>query len=111
MSKSCEFCNNEDDIEKYIEFVQKVYVAEPIRTRHFIIETKLMTTLKVYFKNKFVFIMLLKLLKTFIEVGDNDTFRYLSTGDFYDCVREKYAQNQHLKNVTNSLFMGIFKAI
>ncbi len=70
-----------------------------------------MTTLKVYFKNKFVFIMLLKLLRTFIDVGDNDTFRYLSTGDFYDCVREKYAQNQNLKNVTNALFMGIFKSI
>lgn len=31
--------------------------------------------------------MLLKLLKTFIEVEDSDTFKYLSTGDFYDCVR------------------------
>lgn len=46
-----------------------------------------MVLLKPYFKNKFVFIMLLKLLKTFIEVGDGDTFRYLNTGDFYDCVR------------------------
>jgi hypothetical protein len=75
------------------------------------VEAKLMIVLKPYFKNKFIFIMLLKLLKTFIEVGDNDTFRYLATEDFYDCVREKYAANQHLRNVTNSLFLGIFKAI
>lgn len=70
-----------------------------------------MNHFKPYFKNKFIFIMLLKLLKTFIEVGDNDTFIYLSTGDFYDCVREKYILNQHTKNITNSLFLAIFKSI
>lgn len=60
--------------------------------------------------SKFVFIMLLKLLKTFIEVGDNDTFRYLETTDIYNCFRDKYAENQNLKNITNSLFLSIFKA-
>ncbi len=55
--------------------------------------------------------MILKLLKTFIEVGDNDTFKYLAITDLYDCVREKYTLNQHLTNVTNSLFLAIFKAI
>lgn len=70
-----------------------------------------MTHFKPYFKNKFVFIMLLKLLKTFIDVGDNDTFRFLNTADFYDCVREKYILNQHTKNITNSLFLAIFKSI
>ena len=70
-----------------------------------------MSHFKPYFKNKFVFIMLLKLLRTFINVGDNDTFRYLSTSDFYDCVREKYILNQHTKNITNSLFLAIFKSI
>lgn len=75
------------------------------------VETNLMDHLKVYFKNKFVFIMLLKLLKTFIEVGDNDTFRYLNTGDFYNSVREKYILNKHTKNVTNSLFLSIFKSV
>ncbi len=27
VNKSYEYCNNEDDIEKYIEFIQKIYVA------------------------------------------------------------------------------------
>lgn len=54
--------------------------------------------------------MLLKLLKTFIEVADNDTFRYLDLTNLLDCFREKYAQNKYLKNITSSLFLAIFKA-
>ena len=60
--------------------------------------------------NKFVFIMALKLLKTFIEVGDNDTFRYLLTVDTFDCLKSRYAENQKLQNITNSLFLSIFKS-
>lgn len=62
-------------------------MAEPIRTRHFLVENNIILGVKPYFQNKFIFIMLLKLLKTFIEVGDSDTFKYLSTSDFYDCLR------------------------
>jgi hypothetical protein len=82
---------NEEDIEKYIEFIIKIYIAEPIRTRHFIIETNFMGRLKLHLTNKFVFIMALKLLKTFIEIGDDDTFRYLLTVDCFMGLRRNYA--------------------
>lgn len=50
-----------------------------------------MTSLKPYMENKFVFIMALKLLKTFVEVGQDDTFTYLLSIDTYDCLRSRYA--------------------
>ena len=55
------------------------------------IENKFITLLKPYMSNKFVFIMMLKLLKVFIEVGDSGTFRYLFTIDLFDSLRLKYA--------------------
>jgi hypothetical protein len=85
--KSLQYCKNEENLEKYIEFVQKIYVAQPLRTRHFLIDSNFFGNLRPYLQDKYVFIMLLKLLKTFIEVGDEGTFVYLSMKDFYDCVR------------------------
>jgi hypothetical protein len=48
-----------------------------------------MTLLKSFMENKFVFIMALKLLRTFVEVAENDIFRYLLTIDTYDGLKSK----------------------
>ena len=82
---------NKKDIESYIEFIIKIYIAEPIRARHFMIETNFMGRLQPHLTNKFVLIMALKLLKTFIEVGDDDTFEYLLTVDVFTGLKRNYA--------------------
>ena len=55
------------------------------------IETNFMGRLQPHLANKFVLIMALKLLKTFIEVGDDDMFRFLLTVDGFTGLRRNYA--------------------
>jgi hypothetical protein len=60
--------------------------------------------------NKIIFIAFLKLLKTFIEVDNDDMFKYLQLTHLYDKCRIKYSMNQFISNITNSVFLSIFKA-
>jgi hypothetical protein len=76
-----------------------------------IVETGLFSSLKKYTKNKHNLIMMIKLLRVFIEVEDDTLFSILSYDDPFEDFRKIYLRNSKSGNIIHSQFLLIFKEI
>lgn len=77
INKSFEYFNSVEELEMYGNFLVKVYEFDPIRGRRSIIEQKVFKKLNANLEVKYVLMMTIKLLKSFISSSNSDIFDYL----------------------------------
>lgn len=83
-----EFNKSACTLEKYLKFLMKLYVFEPIRTRRVLIENHIILDTEKKSRNKYILISLIKMLRTIVEVAEPSIITYLSHHHCFEGLRE-----------------------
>lgn len=68
----------------------RLYRLDLVRTRHALIESGLLPQLTGRLRNKYVLILVLKLLRFFLEFSNDGIFQYITRHRLFDTLRELY---------------------
>jgi len=68
----------------------RLYRLDLVRTRHALIESRLLTQFTDRLRNKYVLILVLKLLRFFLEFSNDGIFHYISRHRLFDTLRGYY---------------------
>ena len=67
--------------------MMKLYRVEMVRTRRVLVESDIMLRMDKRKKNKYILIMIVKMLQTIVEVGDGQMMVYLTYHGCFEGLR------------------------
>jgi hypothetical protein len=103
-----------EDYEILTDFYIKLYRLDLLRTRRAIIDSQLLPTFEPLIrKNKYILLLVVKLLRFFLQERDEGLFDYMARRNMFTFLRERFLQLQFLphppNNLTYSLLHGLLK--
>ena len=73
-----------------MEYLTRLYKIDVVRTRRALIESSLLPSLEPLISNKYALILVLKLLRTFLESKDEGIFTYIERHGLFLELRNRY---------------------